>query len=70
MHATVLNDKAYPTANCPCSPGQPAIPEKIYLQIIGICDSIDVALACDDEQIRAHRVNLSAWSCLLRNILF
>ena len=38
--------------------------------MIRIGDSIDAALACDDEQIQAHRVNLSAWSQIFRNILF
>ena len=32
----------------------------VLLEVIGMGDSIDVNLACDDEQIRAHKMNLSS----------
>ena len=78
MYATVLNDKTYQVGAAFPSICQLSMFSmfswstskcSVLLQIIGICDSIDVALACDDEQIRAHRLNLSAWSSLLRHPL-
>ena len=43
--------------------------KKEILDIVGIADSIDVAIACDDDLFRADRLILSAWSSFLENIL-
>ena len=42
--------------------------KKEILEIFGIADSIGVAIACDDDILRAHRVILSACSSFLENI--
>ena len=43
--------------------------KKEVLKIVGIADSFNVAIACDDDLFWAHRVILSAKSSLLVNIL-
>ena len=42
---------------------------KVLLKIIGMGDYINDTFASQDEQIRAHKMILSAWSSILRNIL-
>ena len=42
--------------------------KKEVLEIVGIADSNDVPIACDDL-FRAHRVILSTFSSFLENIL-
>ena len=44
--------------------------KKEVIEIVGIAaDSSDVAIACDDDLFRAHRVILSTCSSFLENIL-
>ena len=44
--------------------------KKEVIEIVGIAaDSNDVAIACDDDLFRAHRVILSTFSSFLENIL-